>query len=61
MVGKLLGRLGSRCRRVPGEEVEGPHIQAAKGRDVLGALNTDWGASLWQRNIFGEHKGPITS
>lgn len=42
-------------------EVEGTHIQAAKGRDVLGALNTDWGASLWQRNIFGEHKGPITS
>lgn len=53
MVGKLSGGLEAGAGDCLEREVEGPHIQAGKGTDVLGALNTDWGVSLWQGNIFG--------
>lgn len=58
MVGKLFGRLGSRCRGLPGERGRHSHIQAGKGMDILGALNTDWDVSLWQGSIFGGAQRP---
>lgn len=36
-------------------EAGGPHIQTGEGMDVLGALNTDWGAACGRGISLGEH------
>lgn len=53
MFGKLLVRLGSRCRRVPRQGGRRPPHSGRGSHGCPGSTEHRLGCSLWQRNISG--------